>query len=89
MHVSPVAMSREKKKKMGEVEMAKVLQDGSLFVTCTTNEQKNKALQIKSLCKKTVSEVRILGERRIMRGEITFLWTRIWRDSRKVFVGLR
>lgn len=71
INLSPIALSRELKKKLGEVEMAKVLRDESLLITCKTEEQKNKALRIESICKKTISEVKILGERRVTRGVIT------------------
>lgn len=42
---------------MGDVEMAKVLRAGSLFV-----KERNKALHIESICKKTVSERRVLDQ---------------------------
>lgn len=39
--------------------------------TCKTEEQKNKALHVESICKKIVSERRILGASRVTRGVIT------------------
>lgn len=71
LQVSSIALSRELKKKIGEVEMAQVLRDGNLLVICKTDEQKEKALQVESIWKKMVSERRVLGERRVVRGVIT------------------
>lgn len=68
VNLSPVAPSRELKKKIGEVEMAKISRDGSL---CKTEDQKNKDLQIDSICKKMMSERRILGGSKMIRGVIT------------------
>lgn len=69
--LSPIALSREVKKKIGEVEMAKVLRDGNLLIICKTEEQKNKAMLIESICKKMINEKRLLGENRVTRGAIT------------------
>ena len=51
--------------------MAKILRDGNLLIICKTEEQKNKALQMESICKKTISERRILGANKVARGVIT------------------
>ena len=53
--------SRELRKKIREAEMVKSLRDGSLLVTCKTEDQKNISLQIDSICKKIIIG-RILGE---------------------------
>lgn len=71
MSIIPIALSRELKKKVGEVETAKILRDGNLLIICKTEEQKNKALKIESVCKKMVSERKTLGESRVTRGVIT------------------
>lgn len=71
VNLSPIALSRELKKKVGEVETAKILRDGNLLIICKTEEQKNKALKIESVCKKMVSERKTLGESRVTRGVIT------------------
>lgn len=50
------------KKALGEVEMAKVLWDGRLLITCKDIGQRDKALRFQSIYKKDVSEVRVFGE---------------------------
>lgn len=42
-------MSRELKKKFGEVQMAKILWDGNLLIVVKTEEQKNKVLGAESI----------------------------------------
>lgn len=49
VNLSPIALLGELKKKLGEVEMAKILRDRSLMVTYKTEEHKNKALHIVSV----------------------------------------
>lgn len=71
VNLSPVALSRELKKKLGEVDTAKILRDGSLLMICKTDEQKNKALKIDNVCKKKMNERKILGEKRLKQGVIT------------------
>lgn len=71
VNLSPMALSKELKKKLGEVDMAKILRDGSLLIICKTEEQKNKALKIDNMCKKIVNERKILGERKMKQGVIT------------------
>ncbi|MEQ2237188.1 hypothetical protein ILYODFUR_020683 [Ilyodon furcidens] len=41
-NLSLIVISREIKKKIGDVEMVKVLRDGNLLVTCKNEEQKMK-----------------------------------------------
>lgn len=65
VNLSPI----ELKKKLGEVDMAKILRDGSLLIICKTEEQKNKALKIDNMCKKMVNERKILGERKMKRSD--------------------
>ena len=36
VNLSPITLSRELKKKIGEVEMAKILRDGNLLIICKT-----------------------------------------------------
>ncbi|XP_035985059.1 uncharacterized protein LOC118558667 [Fundulus heteroclitus] len=69
--LSPIAVSRELKKKLGVVEMARILRDGSLFIVCKTEEQKNKAWEVESVCKKIISERKIVGDSKVTRGVIT------------------
>jgi hypothetical protein len=69
--LSPIALSKELRKKIGEVDTAKILRDGSLLVICKTEDQKNKALKMDSVGKKKVNERKILGERRMKQGVIT------------------
>uniref|UniRef100_A0A146QDP1 Zn-dependent peptidases, insulinase domain-containing protein n=1 Tax=Fundulus heteroclitus TaxID=8078 RepID=A0A146QDP1_FUNHE len=70
MILSPVAVSRELKKKLGELEVVKVLRDGNMLIQCKTEEQKNKAMQIDNVCKKVVCERKIFGENKVCRGVI-------------------
>ncbi len=70
-NLSPIALSRELKKKLGEVDTAKILRDGNLLVICKTEEQKNKALKIYNVCKKKVNERKMVGETRMKQGVIT------------------
>lgn len=56
MQLSPIVLSRELKKKFGEVTLAKVLRDGNLLIIVKTEEQKNKVLHTESICRKTARE---------------------------------
>lgn len=40
------------KKVLGDIEMAKVLHDGSVLVKCKSAEQRNKAMKLQSVKKK-------------------------------------
>ncbi|XP_035994688.1 uncharacterized protein LOC118563661 [Fundulus heteroclitus] len=71
INLSPIAVSREIKKKLGEVEFVKILRDGNMLIKCKSEEQKNKSMQIDNICKKVVSEKIIVGENRVSRGVIT------------------
>ncbi|XP_035998476.1 uncharacterized protein LOC118564421 [Fundulus heteroclitus] len=62
INLGPVALSKELKHKVGEVESAKILRDGSLLIKCKDEVQRNKALKIDSVCKKVVSDRRVLEE---------------------------
>ncbi|MEQ2288688.1 hypothetical protein AMECASPLE_025347 [Ameca splendens] len=39
-NLSPILLSREIKKKIGDVEMVKVLRDGNILVSCKTKEER-------------------------------------------------
>lgn len=39
IELSPVTLSRELKKKIGDVEVVKILRDGQLLLICRTEEQ--------------------------------------------------
>lgn len=39
-------ISKEIKKKIGDVEMVKILRDGNLLVSCKTEEQKSKTKKV-------------------------------------------
>lgn len=45
VNLSPMALSKELKKKLGEVDMAKILRDGSLLIICKTEEQKKQSVK--------------------------------------------
>lgn len=69
--VSPITLSIGLKKVIGDVELAKVLRDGSLLIICKNAEQKNKALKIQSICKREITERKIMGEERGIKGVIS------------------
>lgn len=46
-HVSLIALLRELRQ-IGEVEIAKVLRKGNLFIKCINKEQRNKALHFEN-----------------------------------------
>ncbi|XP_013859124.1 uncharacterized protein LOC106514416, partial [Austrofundulus limnaeus] len=71
IQLSPIAVSRELKKKIGDIQFAKTLRDGSLLIIVKSEEQKNKILQIDNICKKSVREKKIIGENKITKGVIT------------------
>lgn len=71
IQIGPIALSRELKKKIGDISFAKTLRDGSVMIICKTEEQKNRALNIESICRKNVKEKRIIGEKKVVRGVIT------------------
>ncbi|XP_014832393.1 PREDICTED: uncharacterized protein LOC106910304 [Poecilia mexicana] len=68
--ISPIGVSREIKKKIGDVEMVKILRDGNLLIVCKDAEQKNKALNVDNICKRSVLEKKIMGENKKIRGVI-------------------
>ena len=41
---SPIVLSRELRKKLAEIEMAKILQDGNLLIICKSEEQRHKVI---------------------------------------------
>ncbi|XP_013857708.1 uncharacterized protein LOC106513433 [Austrofundulus limnaeus] len=68
--ISPIGVSREIKKKIGDVEMVKILRDGSLLIECKDIEQKSKAFKVENICKRAVLEKKMLGENKKTRGVI-------------------
>ncbi len=46
--INPLVLTYELRKLVGEIEFAKVLQDGALLIACMNEEQKNKSYKIKS-----------------------------------------
>ncbi|XP_073730159.1 uncharacterized protein [Misgurnus anguillicaudatus] len=61
--VGLIALTTGLKKACGEIEMAKVLRDGSLLVKCKDSGQREKIMKVQSICKKEIAEVRRFGER--------------------------
>lgn len=59
---NPLTLTYELKKLVGEIAFAKVLQDGALMITCRNEEQKNKAIKLKTIGKKTVMSYKIVGQ---------------------------
>lgn len=60
--VNPLMLTYELKKLVGEIEFAKVLQDGALIIACRNEEQKNKAMKIKTVGKQMVVSCKIVGQ---------------------------
>lgn len=56
------ALTHGLKKALGDIEMAKILRDGRLLITCKNVGQRDKALKLQSVCKKEASEVRKFGD---------------------------
>ncbi|CAJ1074159.1 uncharacterized protein LOC116713401 [Xyrichtys novacula] len=56
VNLSPIILSRELKKKVGDVEMTKILRDGNLLIICRNEEQKNKVMHVENICKKVIYE---------------------------------
>ncbi|XP_035989752.1 uncharacterized protein LOC118561624 isoform X2 [Fundulus heteroclitus] len=69
--ISPINLSNGLKKVIGDVELAKVLRDGSLLIICKNAEQKNKAVKPQMVCKKEVLERKVVGEERGVKGVIS------------------
>lgn len=58
--LGPIALTKDLMKKLGEIEMAKILYDGNILIKCKTEEQRNKALHIGNVCKKTVVNKKVI-----------------------------
>lgn len=57
-----MTLTYELKKLVGEIAFAKVLQDGALMIACRNEEQKNKAIKIKTVGKQMVLNYKIVGQ---------------------------
>lgn len=60
--MNPLALTHELKRLLGEIAFAKVLQDGALMIACKNEEQKNKAIKLKTVGKQTVLGFKIVGQ---------------------------
>lgn len=60
--INPMMLTHELKKQVGEIAFAKVLQDGALMIVCKNEEQKNKAMKVKTVGKKVVTSSKIIGQ---------------------------
>lgn len=69
--VSPIALTTELKKLIGEIKSAKVMQDGALLMICVNGEQRIKAMRIKKVCKQEVVSCKPVGERTGVSGVIS------------------
>ncbi|XP_049416274.1 uncharacterized protein LOC125878859 [Epinephelus fuscoguttatus] len=54
--VSPITLTNCLRKALGDIEVAKVLRDGSLFLKCKNAGQRDKALKLQRICEKEVAE---------------------------------
>lgn len=70
IRLNPIPLIKELRKKLCEIEMAKILYDGNILVKCKTEEQKNKAMAIGSICKKTEVDKKVIGGKKGTRGVI-------------------
>lgn len=62
--VGLVTLTNGLKKVLGEVERAYPMRNSRLLIQCKNRAQRDKALNVQSICKLDVSEVRVFGERR-------------------------
>lgn len=86
---SPIALTNCLKKTLGDIDIAKVLRDGSLFVKCKTGGQRDKALKIQTICKKEVVERKVVGGGRGAKGKGTVALVMATRSSSsRVLCGL-
>ncbi len=60
--INPLVLTYELRKLVGEIEFAKVLQDGALLIACMNEEQKNKAIKLKAVGKQAVMSFKIVGQ---------------------------
>lgn len=60
--VSPVLLTSGLRNVLGDIEMAKVLRDGSLLVKCKNADQKSKVLKLQTVCKKETVEKKTIGD---------------------------
>lgn len=49
--VSPIELTKELRKVAGEIKLSKVLRDGNLMIVCNNEEQKERVMGIKVICK--------------------------------------
>lgn len=61
--MSLIVLTNGLRKALGDVEVAKVLRDGSLFLKCKNAGQRDKAVKLQSICKKEIA-----GRKRVGRG---------------------
>lgn len=71
VYPSPMILSKEIKRKIGDVELAKVLRDGNLLLICRNEEMRHNIMHVDSICKKVVTERVVLGGKKVSRGVIT------------------
>lgn len=68
--VSPVALTRGLKEKVGDILMAKVLADGGLLIKCKDEEQREKAMKLKRVCNMVVESAKKINDGSFVRGVI-------------------
>lgn len=68
--VGPVALSRYLQGSIGGIEKVKILSDGSLVILCKKEGQRATALQLKQVCKKEISAIKMFKSRTSVKGVI-------------------
>lgn len=69
--VSPIVLTKELRRVVGEIKIAKVLNNGDLMIVCNSEEQRKKMLKIKVMCKQEVVSSKIVGQRQWVSGVIS------------------
>lgn len=56
-----VELTNELRKQTGEIKYTRVLQDGALMVICDSEEQRDKVMKMKVVCKQVISNCKQTG----------------------------
>lgn len=69
--VNPIELTNELRKQLGEIRGARILQDGALLVICDNEEQRDKVMKMKVVCKQVISSCNQTGGKSWLCGVIT------------------
>lgn len=59
--VNPIELTNELRKQTGEIKCSRVLQGGALMVICDSEEQRDKVMKMKVVCKQVISNCKQTG----------------------------